>query len=160
MTDRKERPLTRGQRKRRQVLERVQRKQDLASFLLMEKQLQNVTGSSISRKRCYSMSKLRHEIMKSLESDGNKQDGQQQSVKNKSSRKKVQSMRESSMDFFKDVLQHPDFNNLDDIKSRLIDRFENGDQGQDKIISIAKRPKKQKPRANKSVKVAKSIQKR
>lgn len=160
VTSRSEKPLTRGQRKRRLVLERVKRKQDLTGFLLREKQLENVDNI---KKKCYNMSKLRREIMKVFDfGKEESQQIQQHAVKNKLSRKKVQNMKKSSMDFFKDVLQHPDFNDIDNIKLKLMDNFKNSDHGDDQMITdIATRPKKLKSKTKKqlSVKVTKSIKK-
>lgn len=155
-----EKPLTRGQRKRRLVSERVRRKQDLASFLLREKQLENV---NTNRKRCYNMNKLRHEITNAFDSEKEEsQQSQKHGVKNKFSRKKVQSLKRLSIDFFKSVLQHPDFNDIDNIKSKLMDKFENYGQGDDQIMDITRKPKKLKSKTKKqqSVKVAKSIKKK
>lgn len=157
MADNLGKPLTRGQRKRRLVLERVKRKQDLISYLLKEKQLENVNNI---KKRCYNLNKLKYEIMNTLETGKEDVSNKHQTNNNKLSRKKVQNIKKSSMDFYKDVLQHPDFNELDSIKSRLLDKFQNNSNGDDQIMDIVKKSKKSKLKAKKSVKVAKNIQKK
>ncbi|KAK9172229.1 hypothetical protein CmeUKMEL1_10360 [Cryptosporidium meleagridis] len=157
MEDNLGKPLTRGQRKRRLVLERVKRKQDLFSYLLREKQLENAKNI---KKRFYNLNNLKHEIINASEVDKQEAPSQGQGKKNKLSRKKIQNIKKSSMEFYKDVLQHPDFNELDSIKSKLMEKFENNDHGNDQIMDIVKKPKKGKQKVNKSVKVAKSIKKR
>ncbi|KAH8583153.1 uncharacterized protein ELE39_002092 [Cryptosporidium sp. chipmunk genotype I] len=157
MADNLGKPLTRGQRKRRLVLERVKRKQDLVSFLLREKQLESANNI---KKKCYNLSNLKYEIMNTLKTDKEESPTQKQGSKNKLSRKKIQKIKKSSIEFYKDVLQHPDFNELDNIKSKLMEKFENNGSGDDQIMEIVKRSRKTKTKVNKSVKVAKSIQKR
>ncbi|OII73317.1 uncharacterized protein cubi_02529 [Cryptosporidium ubiquitum] len=139
------------------MLERVKRKQDLTSYLLKEKQLQNVNNI---KKKCYNLNKLKYEIMNTLEADKDESPNQHKGNKNKLSRKKIQNIKKSHIDFYKDVLQHPDFNELDTIKSKLMDKFEGNCHGDDHIMDIVKTPKKPKSKINKSVKVTKSIKKR
>ncbi|TRY50939.1 Uncharacterized protein CTYZ_00001598 [Cryptosporidium tyzzeri] len=157
MVDNLGKPLTRGQRKRRLVLERVKRKQDLTSYLLREKQLENAKNI---KKKCYNLNNLKHEIINASEVHNEEASNQEQSKKNKLSRKKIQNIKKSSIEFYKDVLQHPDFNEIDSIKSKLMEKFENNDHGNDQIMDIVKKSNKGKQKVNKSVKVAKSIKKR
>ncbi|CAD98439.1 hypothetical protein [Cryptosporidium parvum Iowa II] len=157
MVDNLGKPLTRGQRKRRLVLERVKRKQDLTSYLLREKQLENAKNI---KKKCYNLNNLKHEIINASEVHKEEASSQEKGKKNKLSRKKIQNIKKSSIEFYKDVLQHPDFNEIGSIKSMLMEKFENNDHGNDQIMDIVKKSNKGKQKVNKSVKVAKSIKKR
>ncbi|KAH7647837.1 hypothetical protein FG379_000463 [Cryptosporidium bovis] len=122
------RPLTRGQRKRREALERVKRKQDLTSYLLKQKQLEkisnldNAANTGIKRKKLYNFNKIKNQIESTLIDN---KTSEANICKKNMTRKKMQKLRESSVGHMKEILDHPDFDKLDDLKSKLFHNIEN-----------------------------------
>ncbi|KAK6590638.1 hypothetical protein RS030_142244 [Cryptosporidium xiaoi] len=122
------RPLTRGQRKRREALERVKRKQDLTSYLLKQKQLEkisnldNAANTGINRKKLYNFNKIKSQIESTFI---NNKTSEANICKKNMSRKKMQKLRESSVGHMKEILDHPDFDKLDDLKFKLLNNIEN-----------------------------------
>ncbi|KAH8740567.1 hypothetical protein FG386_002149 [Cryptosporidium ryanae] len=121
-------PLTRGQRKRREALERVRRKQDLTNYLLKQRQLEKLgnlsatSNTGINKKRLYNFNKIKNHVDDAL---SNNDTDEANIGKNNMSRKKIQKLRENSIGYMKEILDHPDFGKLEDMKSRLLFNIEN-----------------------------------